>query len=358
MARKTLLRTLAWLALIWSAMASAPSDARIIRVGPDGDSLTISGASHIAKDGDTVEIAAGTYSGDVTVWLQRKLTIRAPQGRATLRAAGKHAEGKAIWVIRYGDFVVENLEFQGTRVPDGNGAGIRLERGKLEVQRCIFVDNQNGILTGNDDQTELSIHSSRFSEAPKQESSHPHLLYTGRIASLLVTDSHFEAGYNGHLIKSRERKSTLLRNIINDGPRGQASYEVDFPNGGQVLMSGNVLGQSATGANPVMLAYGAEGRYWTKNHLRVEGNTFFGAGWKPVWAIRVWEQSFDDSLSVQILNNLVAGYGLLYWGNRQASEGNHFVPSFMLANPSRHDFRVPPDSMLRSVWKNVPGALP
>lgn len=358
MAPTSTLRIASWTLALGAAIASAAASARIVRVGPDGDSPTIAGAARIAKDGDTVEIAAGTYTGDVAVWLQRKLTVRAPHGRATLLASGKHAEGKAIWVIRQGDFIVENLEFQGARVPDGNGAGIRLERGKLVIRNCRFTDNQNGILTGNDAQTELSIQHTFFSSAPVQDRPPPHLLYAGRIAELKVADSHFESGHTGHLIKTRARKSTVVRNTINDGPQGRASYELDFPNGGQVLVSGNVIGQSAHSANPVMLAYGAEGRHWPENRLQVEGNTFYGGGWRPLWAVRVWDQTFGGSLNVQILDNLIAGYGILYWGNTNQAAGNRLVPPFLLANPSANDFRLPADSMLRRLWDKVPGALP
>ena len=75
------LRIASWTLALCAAIASAAAGARIVRVGPGGDSPTIAGAARIAQDGDTVEIAAGTYAGDVAVWLQRKLTIRAPNCR-------------------------------------------------------------------------------------------------------------------------------------------------------------------------------------------------------------------------------------------------------------------------------------
>ncbi len=53
-----------------------------------------------------------------------------------LIADGKSAEGKAIWVIRNGDFHIENIEFRGARASDRNGAGIRFERGKLCLRNC------------------------------------------------------------------------------------------------------------------------------------------------------------------------------------------------------------------------------
>ena len=72
---------------------------RTWRVGPDRELTTPSAAAAVARDGDTVLIDPGTYSGDVATWTQDDLTLRGDGGRAHLRADGKDAQGKAIWVI-------------------------------------------------------------------------------------------------------------------------------------------------------------------------------------------------------------------------------------------------------------------
>ena len=78
-----------------------------------------------------------------------KLTLRGiGQGRVKLPANGKHAGGKAIWVIAGNDVTVENIEFSGARVPDRNGAGIRPEGQNLTVRNCRFYDCEDGILGG------------------------------------------------------------------------------------------------------------------------------------------------------------------------------------------------------------------
>src|SRR5207237_9032932 len=111
----------------------------------------------------------------------------------TLIADNQSAEGKAIWVFREGDFLVENIAFSGARVPDLNGAGIRFERGRMRVVRCRFTDNENGILTSNDGDSELAIEDSEVSAAP--------------------TDH----GYHGHLVKSRAKENVIRYNLLYDG---------------------------------------------------------------------------------------------------------------------------------------------
>ena len=137
------------------------SDGATITVDPQGEVPTIAEAAKIAQDDDVVEILPGNYRGDVAVWLQKRLTIRGIGETPTLNADGKSAEGKAIWVFRDGEFVVENVAFEGARVADRNGAGIRFERGKLTVRRCRFTDNENGLLTANFVDSELVIEDSQ-----------------------------------------------------------------------------------------------------------------------------------------------------------------------------------------------------
>jgi hypothetical protein len=320
---------------------------RTIVVGQNGEVQRIADAARIARDGDTIEISAGVYHGDVAVWLQKRLTIRGAATRPVLIADGKSAEDKAIWVFRNGTFDIANIEFRGARVADGNGAGIRFEHGKLRITNCAFHDNQNGILTSNDENAELIVENSVFSDAPAQHDPLPHLLYAGRISQLSITGSHFHTGRLGHLIKSRARKSDLRYNLVNDGPNGSASYEIEFPNGGQATLIGNVIGQSATTANPVLIAFGAEGAYWPENSLRLAHNTLLSAGWKPGWFIRAWQKNFPAGINIQILNNLVTGLGPLSIGLNGSHEGNYFVPSWAMNGPEKLDFSLAKESLLR-----------
>jgi hypothetical protein len=139
-----------------------------------------------------------------------------------LIASGRSAEGKATWVFRNGDFLVENVAFEGARVADRNGAGIRFERGKLIVRRCRFTDNENGLLGGNFPDGELVIQDSEFSRTPRDRGSLKHLLYVGRIARFTLTGSRFHQGFEGHLVKSRARENHVAYNLHYDDPEGMA----------------------------------------------------------------------------------------------------------------------------------------
>lgn len=333
--------------------ARAASGKKIV-VGPQEAIRRIDAAAALAQDGDTIEILPGEYAQQAIVWKQARLTIRGKGTRPVLHAAGAHAEGKALWVIRNGDIRIENLEFRGARVPDGNGAGIRFENGRLTVRRCAFFDNETGILTSNANNAELIVEDSEFGAAPRHEGSLHHLLYVGRIASLRVAGSRFENGFRGHLLKSRARHNEIAYNWLVDGTEGKASYELEFPNGGVAWVIGNLIGQSRSTENSDVLSYGAEGAAWPENKLVLVHNTLINDAISGRF-LRVWNDRLGSQPSVWAINNLLLGHGQFeppatgrFDGNRFADHQAAFAGSDSLA------YSLPSNSPLRGT-ANAPG---
>ncbi len=312
---------------------------RTIRVGKEYPVKTISAAANLAKDGDTIEIAAGDYLGDTAIWTQTKLKIRGIEGRPRLIAAGQAAEGKGIWVIRGGDIVIENIEFIGARVPHRNGAGIRLERGKLAVRRCVFTDNENGMLVGNDPSTILEIEDSEFGHNGAGDGQ-SHNLYVGTIQSFIVQGSYFHHARVGHLLKTRARENFIYYNRLTDEPGGRASYELEFPVGGLAFVVGNLIEQGENTENPTIISFGAEGYRWSRNDLylshntivndRVEGGVFIVA--RP------------GSAYVKVLNNVLVGKGDLDLKTRADIGQSWKLDRSEFVLPEGFDFRLKPDS--------------
>lgn len=354
-ARAGFCRWCASVALAAIVLTLATGHAATLRVSPDA-SLQAGGQTPLAslaeavrqaKDGDTILGEPGEYRGDVALIDQKRLAIRGVGQRPVFIAEGRAVEGKAMLVVRGGDIEIENLEFRGARVPDGNGAGIRFEKGRLTLRRCAFVDNQMGVLTVNFDDAELVVEDSEFAHAPRAESPLPHLLYAGRIASLKVSGSRFHDGRVGHLLKSRARRTELAYNLIVDGPAGRASYEVDLPNGGDALLIGNVIGQSAASENRVIVAYGAEGNAWPQSRLRLVHNTLISEGARPAWFVRVWTERLPAYTRLQALNNLGVGPADFTLGAAWATEGNFSAPESVLEAADALDFAPVRGSTLR-----------
>jgi hypothetical protein len=295
-----------------TALPLASAIAATLTVGPGGDAARFSDAARLAGDGDTIQVLPGDYVGDVAVLTQRSLHIRGVGARPVFHAGGAHAEGKAIWVVRNGNVTIENIEFRGARVPDQNGAGIRFEKGRLQVVDCSFVDNEMGILTSNDGDAELVVRNSSFAMAPHRPGDGlTHLLYVGRIRRLEITGSRFAQGHRGHLIKSRAMESRIVGNDIVDGPLGEASYEIDLPNGGVALVADNRIGQAAGTNNLTMLSFGAEGHAWPRSSLELRDNVFRNDAPAAQALVHIWWSRLPLSAQVHGQGNRLIGPGRL-----------------------------------------------
>jgi len=241
----------------WQPEPWAP-ERRVLRVGPTEKLKTPSQAAAKARDGDVVLIEAEDYVGDSAVWSQNGLLIRGVNGRPRLRASGRLAEDKAIWVIKGADVTIENIEFSGARVPALNGAGIRAEGRGLTVRASAFLDNQMGILTNNSPDNSLVVEFSEFGFNGMNSGRFHHGLYAGRIGKLSVRFSYFHHGRDGHLLKSRAQVNDVRYSRFIDGKDGQASLELDFSEAGDVTVVGNVIDQAATSPNVHIISYAAE----------------------------------------------------------------------------------------------------
>ena len=323
-----LLPAVAHLATAAGEVPAAPRSA--LRVGPAQDFRRLADALLQAQDGDTLEVLPGEYRADVAVILQRQLRIiglgEHSGERPWLIADGRAAERKAIWVLRHGDVLIRNIGFRGCRVADGNGAGIRFEKGRLRLQNCSFVDNENGVLSGNDGEAELDIDNCEFRQAAPPPSPLTHLLYVGRIARLRVSGSRFLQGREGSMLKSRARESLIVGNRLDDGLDGEASYQIDLPNGGAAHVEANLLVQSPLAQNSTLLSYGAEGKGWPDSRLTVVGNTFVNHRQAGAIFIRVWANRLPPGTPVHSSDNLLLGPGSLVLGPHGQSDNNRRGP--------------------------------
>lgn len=308
---------------------------RVLRVSPGSAIPSIRAAAQLAKDGDIVEISAGEYHADVAVWKQKALTIRGVGGRARLYADGVSAEGKAIWVFRNGEFVIENIDFIGTRVADRNGAGIRFVKGRMTVRNCLFYNNETGLLTADNKDAELIIENSEFAYNGSGDGK-SHNLYVGNIRLLKVNGSYFHHANIGHLIKSRASENIIEYNRLTDEPGGLSSYELELPNGGYGLIIGNIIQQNRNSENSTIVSYGAEGYKTPSNTLFLINNTIVNEHPLGGAFLRV-AQGMTRVIS---RNNLLVGAGQNHVPGTLDSKNDIFADWDIFEMPQRQNYAL------------------
>jgi hypothetical protein len=285
-------------AIGFGGSAAADAATIVISVGPGGQYQTI-GDAVTAANGDpdlgnyyVINVMPGTYLNDFAE-VTRPMTISSdpafPGQRAILKATVPLPNEKGI-ILTFASLRVRGLIFEGARIADslgGNGAGIRDQQtgpsARLVVEGSIFLNNQEGILQGDDLDETITIVNSRFVNNGNPDTNYfQHGVYIDSAASLSVTNSLFCGQLIGHNIKSRAMMTTVSNNQIYDGAAGPApcrvgssSLAIDVPNGGAATIAGNQLIQGPASQNHKIVDYGEEGLiYPNDNSLVVTDNNF------------------------------------------------------------------------------------
>jgi hypothetical protein len=233
-------------------------------------------ADAVAAIGDrqgTIIIAPGTYR-DCAVQSAGHISYKAKFPALTIFDSSV-CEGKAALVLRGRSAAVDGLVFQGMVVADGNGAGIRLEKGNLSVTRSVFRNSDEGILTAEDPSGEVIVDQSTFTRLGRCDRglSCAHSIYVGNYGALTVTRSRFEAGSGGHYIKSRAARAIIQNNAFDDSRGKQTNYMIDLPGGASGMINANMFVQGADKENyNPFIAVAAEGRKRSSNALAISGN--------------------------------------------------------------------------------------
>ena len=267
--KKIVLAGLALLATPLAAQANAPF---VIAETGQGFSRLQQAVDAIGEGQGTIRIAPGRHR-DCAVQAGGRIAFVAAQP-GTAIFDGTPCEGKAALVLRGRGARVEGLTFQNLRVPDGNGAGIRLETGNLHVIETLFRNSEEGILSGNDLASEVVIERSTFSGLGRCDRglSCAHSIYIGNFGTLKVIRSRFERGTGGHYVKTRTPRVEIVDSSFDDSQGRTTNYMIDLSNGGSGTIARNSFVQGADKENySALIAVAAEG-VWHPSRLSVTGN--------------------------------------------------------------------------------------
>lgn len=357
MRRVTHLSVSKWLWLVGTALAlvcapaMAAAQGKVLQVGWGKEFLLPSIAAQFAKDGDIVEIDAGAYEKDAATWNQNDLTIRAINGRAHLKAQGAHAGGKGIWVLKGNNITVENIEFSGAKVPDGNGAGIRLEGTTVTIRNCYFHDNENGVLSGANPNSDIIIEFSEFARNGGG-SGQTHNMYIGAVRSFTLRYSYSHHTRVGHNVKSRATRNVILYNRIMDEVTGNSSYAIDLSNGGVSFIIGNEIQQGPNTENSTIVTYGAEGLNNPINELYFVNNTIVND--RPQGGRFLFAK--PGTTRVRIANNLFIGKASIEAESPQMASNIFDLSGSEIIDRDRYDYHLRKNAKAINVGSD-PGAV-
>ncbi|MCS7044085.1 MAG: right-handed parallel beta-helix repeat-containing protein [Bryobacteraceae bacterium] len=240
-----------------------------------------------------------------------------------------------MWVVAGDNTVIENIEFSGAKVPDRNGAGIRIDKGNVVVRNCVFHHNENGILGGA--YGRILIEHSEFYDNGYGDGQSHNIYITSGAAEFTLRYSASRRARVGRLVKSRAAVNYILYNRLTQED-GSGSYEIDLPNGGLGYVIGNVLQQGDTTQNRGMLSYGFEGLQTSvPNQLFVVNNTFVSTRAAGATFIQA---AAGVPLPPVVRNNIFSGNGSFTLPATAQMAGNVNSGDMGFLNPAQYDYRI------------------
>ncbi len=293
---------------------SSPAGARTLLVGQGRDYRLPSEALAAAAEGDVVSVAPGEYF-DCSIIRTDGVTLLGEGEGAPAAMTDKVCEGKAVLVLRANNVTVRNMTLQRARVPDGNGAGIRLENQVLTVDRVRFKNNQVGILSGMQGGI-VTVTGSRFEGGGVGGVPPRYALMIGRSDRLRVDDCTFADVKGGGIITAADR-SEIAGNTIDVG-----AGDPEEPPAFAVLATDGTLAMrdNAIAVGPLAPAPGAAIGAWDDSTARLTNNRLSNRSGQPVALLQDW--SWHDPVlagnTVGAGDQLVSTGGL--WRHRASRE--------------------------------------
>ena len=254
-------------------MAQAPASAFTVLETNRGYPTLQAAVDAIGTGEGQIAIAPGTYRQCAVQRAGRIAYLATEPGQTEF--TGTACEGKAALVLRGAEASVSGLIFSNISVADGNGAGIRQEKGNLTVANTWFRDSQQGILTAHDEMMRLVIDRSTFTRLGTCENSGgcAHSIYTGDIGHLRVTRSRFEEGTGGHYLKARAAMVEIASSSFDDSHGRETNYMIDLPQGARGQITNNWFVQGENKENySAFIAVGAEEQTHSSDGLTIAGN--------------------------------------------------------------------------------------
>jgi hypothetical protein len=326
-----------WL-LALLAVFAAPLSAAPFTVQETGQSYShlMDAVFAIGDGAGTIRVAPGRYK-DCAVQEKGRITYRAERPLTAIFDGGI-CEGKAVLVLRGRGAVVDGLLFENLRVEDGNGAGIRIERGPLTVTNSLFRNSEQGILGGGDDpRSDIVIDRSTFRGLGRCDRglACAHSVYLSAYRSVTVRRSRFEKGTGGHYVKSRAAKIEVTDSSFDDSDGRTTNYMIDLSEGATGRIARNIFVQGADKENhAAFIAVAAEGQRNSSKGLTIVDNDarqVEAASW-PTALLADWSGSAKTILrnltSERIETHLAVRPEKQTWANKVTGRLHYYVMRF------------------------------
>ena len=244
---------------------------RVLTVGASKAMFTsLQAALAGSKDGDRIQVAAGTYANEVIV-IDHKVIIEGVGGIARFVAPTSKDGGRGFFTANT-DATLRNLEISGADNWNGNMAGLYVAAGNVTLVNSYVHDNNVGLTTAENTAITLGIYTSEI--GPNGNAAHGNNpVNINGIGSLTIRNSTIHGATTGHELKSKAWFNDIEDSRIYDDATSPSSFLLNLAQGGQATIKNNVFYKGPASVNGTLIHVGGEGPTYANTDVQITGNT-------------------------------------------------------------------------------------
>ena len=254
---------------VWGAEGMVQASGRVLTVGAGGQFATFYAAMSKAVDGDTIQIAAGTYVNDYGV-IDKKVIVEGVGGMARFVQQNFLDSNQGIFVVNT-DATLRNLEIMGGHNYSGRVAGIMVQGGHVTIANSYIHDNDIGINASDNARTGIVMIDTEVAHNGNDDRGTPNMV-VGAVGSVVIQNSTIHGAFSGHELTSRAFNALIENNRIYDGVGNPASFLLNIAQGGNTVIRNNILEKGEDSANGILIRIAGEGRAYSNTDVEITDN--------------------------------------------------------------------------------------
>ena len=240
-----------------------------LTVGTGGAYTSLAAALAVAHDGDTIRLAAGTYTA-ATLTVSHKVIIEGAGGMAAFVPGAAPANGLAQFVTTT-DVTFRNIEISGVATPGGVAAAIRNQAGTLTVVNSFIHDNQAGVVADAGSTGSVAIYDTEIARNGTPNGAGANI-DVAEIGTLTLRNDWVHDALAGPEVRSRADNTVIDASRISQAA-GNGAADLELPDGGVVAVTASVL-QKGVNAQATALVHVGGGTVHAGTGVALAGDTF------------------------------------------------------------------------------------
>ena len=243
------------------------ADGTVLTVGPGGAYATLGAALAVAHNGDTINVAAGTYAVAPTT-VAKKVIIEGVGGLASFTAAPTATTPAALFTTT-ADVTFRNIEISGAAAQGGSEAAIDDVGANLTVVNSTIHGNQAGIVASGAAAT-VGIYDTELAANGTPNGAGGNVAAIG-INTLTLSNDDVHDAVAGPEVSSTAAYTSIDVTRISQAD-GNGAADVLLPNGGQVTVTNSAIEKGAA-AQPTPLVQVGGGTVAPGSNVTVANTT-------------------------------------------------------------------------------------